>query len=195
MIQESKGVLYFIQAPINGYIKIGYTAQQPRMRLLSIQAMSPVELVLLGCCPGDQDDEARLHERFAGIRAHGEWFKACEELLAYIRSNTGGHESPRPLRAANETIRRPKTEAPSSLGLRLRRLIEQKRGRRSLSAIARASDMSPQQLDGILSGHRKSPQLTTIYRILAAIDATPEELEQLERKATNQTDDPMTIAG
>lgn len=76
--------VYFIQAD-NGFIKIG-VAKNPRARLRTLQAMSPVRLRLVLVLPGiGAKGEAELHERFAEHRSHGEWFCPASEILAYIR--------------------------------------------------------------------------------------------------------------
>src|SRR5688572_14726322 len=70
----ARGV-YFIQAAHGGPIKIGVAGHVPS-RFTSIQYMSPCRLVLLGVLAGaGRDRERELHERFAGIRSHGEWFR------------------------------------------------------------------------------------------------------------------------
>lgn len=61
------------------------------------------------------------------------------------------------------------------LGLRLRTLIERKRGLRQVSAIAREAGLSPTHLDQILTG-RRSPRLGTLERVLMAIPASGREL-------------------
>lgn len=80
--------IYFIQAE-NGLIKIGVSENVTR-RLESLQAMSPLELELIGTCPGDYRAEGRLHERFREYATKGEWFEPCDELLATIEELTVG---------------------------------------------------------------------------------------------------------
>lgn len=44
----------------------------------------PFPITVLAYMPGGLDEESELHKRFAAFRAHGEWFHATDELLAYI---------------------------------------------------------------------------------------------------------------
>ena len=79
--------VYFILA--GDRIKIGYS-QDPRKRLLDMQVGSPVELTLLHVisCPTRSHQrlvERQLHEKFAALRVHGEWFRAAG-IQAYVRS-------------------------------------------------------------------------------------------------------------
>jgi hypothetical protein len=84
--QQTTAYVYFVQAATTGLIKIGCTGNVKK-RLLELQAMNSEVLTLLGCRPGSLEEEAFLHERFADLRRHGEWFKPATELLAFIREN------------------------------------------------------------------------------------------------------------
>lgn len=76
--------VYFIQSVHGGPIKIGVAGHVPS-RFASIQCMSPCRLRLLGVeRGGDRRRERELHDKFAGIRLHGEWFEPTPALLAYI---------------------------------------------------------------------------------------------------------------
>jgi hypothetical protein len=79
------GYVYFIQAPINGFIKIGWTAEHPTVRLRYLRHGSPVPLEPVAMRRGTRKLEAELHARFAHLRAHGEWFRPGEDLLDFIR--------------------------------------------------------------------------------------------------------------
>ena len=63
---------------------------------------------------------------------------------------------------------------PTDLGPPLRRLIERK-GFRSVSAAARAAEISPSQLWDIIYGS-KSPSVDTLDRIVTALGGTLGEL-------------------
>lgn len=79
--------VYFIRADHVGLIKIGI-AQDVNQRLATLRTSSPVRLELLAVIrDGGQALEARLHQRFAGARSHGEWFHPTPELLSYIAEN------------------------------------------------------------------------------------------------------------
>lgn len=85
------GCLYFIQGRDGGPIKIGMTSALGA-RLASLQAASPLTLVVLAIIPSAPSGqtgyrEIDLHELFAGHRLHGEWFVPAPELLDFIAAN------------------------------------------------------------------------------------------------------------
>jgi DNA-binding phage protein len=61
----------------------------------------------------------------------------------------------------------PPNNAP--IGQQIRRLIEKHRGPGSIASVAVEAGMKPQQLDRIVNGHIKNPELATIHRILSVI--------------------------
>jgi hypothetical protein len=72
--QGKGGVVYFIEAPATGLVKIGKTTDlQKRFAALSTQ--SPTPLRLLKAIPGYSSEERALHKRFREHRRHGEWFE------------------------------------------------------------------------------------------------------------------------
>ncbi len=75
--------VYFAQR--EELIKIGYSRNVPD-RMVALKSK------LIGAIPGDRAVEAKLHERFSHLRAHGEWFKAGEDLLAYIKHEAQNHK-------------------------------------------------------------------------------------------------------
>ena len=83
--------VYFVQGVDGGRIKIG-TSSDLLSRLSSLQASSPIDLRLLGLLENDQratpPTERALHERFADLRAHGEWFEPGDDLVSYIHAET-----------------------------------------------------------------------------------------------------------
>jgi len=74
---------YFVQSVDGGPIKIGITRTSPEARLSGLQTGSPLQLRIVGLIAGDQ--EKMLHERFAKIRLHGEWFTPTDELIDFIK--------------------------------------------------------------------------------------------------------------
>ena len=76
---------YFIQAAEGGPIKIGFTSQEPAKRLANLMTGSPVKLRIIALI--NSNVESALHARFHADRTHGEWFRASEALVAYIREN------------------------------------------------------------------------------------------------------------
>lgn len=75
------GFVYFMAG--YGLVKIGFSSDLSS-RLKNIQSMSPCPIVLAGAIESTQPLEAALHERFAHLRQHGEWFTDCAELRDYI---------------------------------------------------------------------------------------------------------------
>jgi hypothetical protein len=79
-------MIYFIlnhdkQRP---YLKIGYTATNPELRLNQLNAMNPNPLVLLGSIPGNQEKEKEIHEMFQRYRISGEWFLYSDEIRGFL---------------------------------------------------------------------------------------------------------------
>jgi hypothetical protein len=73
-------VIYFIQAPPDGPVKIGYAAH-PHLRLAALQVASAEPLELLAWLEGDRNLERAAHAHFADSRLRGEWFEPTPELL------------------------------------------------------------------------------------------------------------------
>lgn len=77
-------MIYFVQRA-NGDIKIGTTIDfDVRLRALTYEHGN---LQFLGWIEGGRDEEQSLHTQFSPCRVRGEWFKACEDLTAYILQN------------------------------------------------------------------------------------------------------------
>jgi hypothetical protein len=68
-------------------VKVGY-AIDPLVRMRGLQTGSSDELRLLFVAPGDQQDEVRVHHRFADARMAGEWFTGplLSIVLAYAEA-------------------------------------------------------------------------------------------------------------
>lgn len=79
-----KHLVYFIQEPSSGAIKIG-VAQDPAIRLAKLQTAHPLDLKLLGTCPGGLPLERLLHLQFVEDCIRREWFKQSDRLLARIK--------------------------------------------------------------------------------------------------------------
>lgn len=81
---EGPVLVYFIQAVGGGPIKIGMS-NDPKERLATLQAGSPVMLRIIGIADGGQDKEMALHRRLAAHRLHGEWFADVPAVHAVRR--------------------------------------------------------------------------------------------------------------
>lgn len=81
-------MIYFIQNAITKEVKIGYS-KNPEKRLSHLQTASPHKLTLLGAIPGEPEDEAALHTKYASYAIRGEWFKReiIEELGKILIGN------------------------------------------------------------------------------------------------------------
>lgn len=80
------GYVYFIASYEHKpqLVKIGYTKGSPHARRNTLQTGTPYALDVLVYAPGTQEDERRLHERFAAFRKQGEWFYLEGFLQAYV---------------------------------------------------------------------------------------------------------------
>jgi len=75
--------VYFMHAE-NGLIKIGKSTDV-KARLSQLQTLSPISIRIINT-PLCTATEAELHQRFAHLRDHGEWFTPGKELLDFIES-------------------------------------------------------------------------------------------------------------
>lgn len=69
------------------YIKIGYTAKDPKRRMQALRTASPVGLELIELRKGSRIIEKLLHGHLAKFRTNGEWFlfsKRCEAKLYQV---------------------------------------------------------------------------------------------------------------
>lgn len=81
-------MIYFAQTNDNTHIKIGY-ASNVRNRLSALQTGAPMGVKLLASMPGDHKVERKLHDRFAGLRVHGEWFHTHANIIDFaLRGST-----------------------------------------------------------------------------------------------------------
>lgn len=82
--------VYFIRpVGLPGPIKIGCSSG-PEFRVEAIQTWSPMKLELAAMVDGDFDLERQLHNCFADLHFHGEWFHAAPRLLAALDSIAAG---------------------------------------------------------------------------------------------------------
>jgi Meiotically up-regulated gene 113 len=76
-----RGFVYFIRCL--EFIKIGFS-EDVQGRLLALQACCPIAMTLLLAFAGGLKTEAKLHRKFRHLRHANEWFRAEDELLAFI---------------------------------------------------------------------------------------------------------------
>lgn len=77
-------LVYFVGGIDDGPIKIGWTQQPIKARLVCIQNGSPIKLHVLATLPARREKEKLYHRLFAPIRLHGEWFQRHPLLLREI---------------------------------------------------------------------------------------------------------------
>ncbi len=80
--------VYFLRA--GEFVKIGKTSGNPSSRIAILQTGCPFKIDLVAWEFGGLDREKELHQRFCGLKAHGEWFKDDGELSEHIMSISGG---------------------------------------------------------------------------------------------------------
>lgn len=73
--------VYFVRS--GNLIKIG-TSTNVNARLAALRTMSALPLELMAVAEGGYTEEGAVHQRFASLRQHGEWFTAAPELLAFV---------------------------------------------------------------------------------------------------------------
>lgn len=75
--------IYFIQAGVEGAIKIG-RSKNVKKRVSDLQVACPLKLTLLYSGKGGKDAESELHSRFNRYQRIGEWFDPAKEILDFI---------------------------------------------------------------------------------------------------------------
>ena len=76
-------MIYFIAQGLD-YVKIGYTASDPKARLISLQTGNPDKLELVKVIPGGRSIEAQLHTRFSIYHHKHEWYVYSVEIEWFI---------------------------------------------------------------------------------------------------------------
>lgn len=80
--------VYFAQ--VGDFIKIGIAANLPR-RLEILRSSCPYPVVLLGTLPGGRPRELALHEQFASLRVHHEWFHYHIDIIQVLKNGDITH--------------------------------------------------------------------------------------------------------
>ena len=81
--QKKTGNVYLMKNGRNGYIKIGFTKNEPKFREKTFQSEEP-EVELINYWYGSMLDEEKLHEKFAEKRLRGEWFNLNKDDINQI---------------------------------------------------------------------------------------------------------------
>jgi hypothetical protein len=89
MTSADKFIYFMKPVGLAGPIKIGFS-KNPMKRLLSCAAWSPFPLEVLATANGDRTIERQLHNCFADVHSHGEWFHPHERLLSAVKAIKAG---------------------------------------------------------------------------------------------------------
>lgn len=76
------GQVYLIEAVGSGRCKVGFTSGDVRYRANDLVTGCPFPIQLRGVMLGTRLDERRIHQKFAHLRVHNEWFLLADELLS-----------------------------------------------------------------------------------------------------------------
>lgn len=79
-------MIYFLEAPDSGRIKIGTTVRLS-VRLKQLCKEYGQDLRVLAVADGTFDSEKALHRRFEHLRVVNEWFEPGDDLLGFIVSD------------------------------------------------------------------------------------------------------------
>lgn len=79
------GRIYFVAAPEASRIKIGFS-NNPDKRIASLMTSSAYKLETIAVIEGSREQEQALHQRFAHLRVHREWFADCSEIRDFVAS-------------------------------------------------------------------------------------------------------------
>jgi len=80
--------IYAIQAGERGPIKIGRT-ENPAQRLVTLQQGNAERLRGIAAWVAVSIEEKQLHQEFADVRLHGEWFQPVCELVELVTALGG----------------------------------------------------------------------------------------------------------
>ncbi len=79
------GRVYFILNRTRGILKVGYTSNDPKIRLSAFRSGAVGEsLVLVGSIRGTREAEAKIHSCLSSHRFKGEWFSYVPEVQSII---------------------------------------------------------------------------------------------------------------
>ncbi len=87
-------MIYFLQ-DCHGRIKIGYSKDDCKVRIAALQIGNSEKLSLVGQIAGSQEDEKKLHKRFAKSNCSGEWFYLTRDILNFLIKHFSKNAIPR----------------------------------------------------------------------------------------------------
>lgn len=90
MVADHREYVYFARpVGMDGPIKIGWS-NSPEKRILSLMTWSPFPLELVAMISGDRALEKNIHECFADLHTHSEWFRAEPRLVKAVELIAAG---------------------------------------------------------------------------------------------------------
>lgn len=172
--------VYFIKPRgFDGPIKIG-TSYTPEGRLIDLATWSPLPLELVGAVKGDGKDERLLHNHFANLHSHREWFHAEAPLVSMIKQilEAGSIDAVRASLVPVGSIRkrRPAMSADAKLRRSYEKRIGTARGDVKKFVGSAGQWCSPRDVNAIMDRWCR-------YRLSAC--PTAEEIERLEEYLAN----------
>jgi hypothetical protein len=118
-------VIYFVQRPSGGPIKIGTTTDLSQ-RLPALTCQYKTKLTVLAIMDGHHSVEASLHKQFHRLNVQDEWFDPAPKLLSFIKRHGrqwDGLENDRP--ASHKKTRRCTVILDETLWDRLKQIEEE----------------------------------------------------------------------
>lgn len=106
------GFIYFIAAEPLEAVKIGFSRYHPASRMSQLQIGSAAPLKLLAFVEGSLKEEAALHQLFASLHIHGEWFR-IEGKLQYLLSQISSRSLDDPVQPIFDTFVLQQIAAPN----------------------------------------------------------------------------------
>lgn len=99
-------MIYFVQAGVNGPVKIGY-AKDVAARVTALSTAHYEELRILAVVTGNRYDEKAFHDKLENARMRGEWFEWSADVSEAVMM---AKEGKTPRRARKERTRRQRDE-------------------------------------------------------------------------------------
>lgn len=161
--------IYFIQAQDNGPIKIGFTGDNPRKRMVKIQSDCPWPVQLLGAIEGTVSQEKQIHLVLARYKTQGEWFEPHPHVVAAVNlalecgvlapdDDAIDFDGMNKLRAYRLSKKLSQSDLAASVGVKKSAISRIEKGKRvpSMGLVARIVEIS----DGELSANDFIPELS-----------------------------------
>lgn len=164
-------MIYIVQDTASSLVKIGFT-DSARRRLSKMQSDCPTELRLVALLDGSRNAERELHVQFSAHRERGEWFRPHPDILMLGEASASLPTLKKP--AAGK---KPDDKACKQVGELFERA--ELSGQPMLPVLKRAG-VAYSTWTRWKQG--ADPQLSTLDRVLAALDELIEERAEVLRR-------------